>query len=173
MNPPDEIPQLELDLSVEAQRLGRLQEASSLEFSEERLCLAWITESDGRAWLDWWAGISERERYTMLEDYRFERRQANVYFRGRMKPYSSVLALAEDRFQAERRAAEAWAAEIKAAAIARRPLPFHLHEDATGTERARFEQRLAMAFQIAGVVIIQAEDPAPKKSRRKKTEAAA
>lgn len=143
-------PQLELDLSPEAQGRGRREEAASLEFSEERLCIAWVTESDGRAWLEWW-----------------ERVQADTYFRGRMKPYSSVLALSELRYQEERKAAELWAAEIRTAAIARRPVPYSLHEDATGAEKARFEQRLAMAFQIAGVVIVQAP-PAEEKPRRRR-----
>jgi hypothetical protein len=143
--------------------------AASGEFSEESLCLAWLTESDGRAWRDWWTQLPSYKRNGMLEDYRFERDRANRCGRS-MHSYAYIIGSRKEHLDAEDAAANQWAVEIKQAAAERRPVPFRESEEMNGFERLAFRTRLSRAFQIAGVVIIEAATPEPeKKGRRRAT----
>ncbi|MEI6876310.1 MAG: hypothetical protein WCL50_14405, partial [Spirochaetota bacterium] len=44
------------------EHFSRLEALAHPEFSEDALCLAWVTESDGRAWQGWWKSLHSYER---------------------------------------------------------------------------------------------------------------
>ena len=159
--------------SLEADRplfehFDRLEALAKVEFSEENLCIAWVTDSDGCAWLDWWNARPGYERDGMLSDYRFEREAAARNSRA-MTPYHVVAASHDAEAKREEELAHKWAEEIKLAAVERRPVPFMESERMTYMERLHFKCRLTRAFMIAGVVIIPAQpDETVKRLTRKK-----
>lgn len=159
--------------ALEAERplfehFDRLEALAKVEFSEENLCIAWVTASDGRSWLDWWKSLPSYERAGMLNDYRFEREAAARNSRA-MTPYHVVAAGHDTEAKREEELAHKWAEEIKLAAVERRPVPFMESERMTYIERVHFKHRLVRAFMIAGVVIIPAQpDESVKRLVRKR-----
>lgn len=77
--PPDDHPSFDFEAAEEMRPLmdhwRRLEAAAREEMSEENLCLAWVTESDGRAWVDWWKELPAYKRASMLSSYQFERQR--------------------------------------------------------------------------------------------------
>jgi hypothetical protein len=130
----------------------KLEEKAREEFSEENLCLAWVTESDGRAWKDWWKALREFERNTMLMQYRSARNIADITGQ-RMRPYRSFLPSKEE-IEQDKQIIDSMVREIKHAALERRPMPIRESDDMNGWDRYVFRARLAAAFNIAGVVLI-------------------
>ena len=144
----------------------KLEAAAREEFSEENLCLAWVTESDGRAWKDWWNGLPNYKRAAMLSAYQFERKRTDDIMEAwkrnhpdlprpymRMAPYTEP---SREEIDQEQAIIDSMVRDIKAAAIERRPLPLSESEDMSLPERAIFRSRLAAAFNLAGVVLIAA-----------------
>lgn len=156
------------------QRWAANEAAHRAEWTEENLCIAWVTESDGRHHREWWAGLPEYQRNFYFNLYRDERRRADYWNRGRMASLKTLLGELDEQCAWEEKAAQRWADEIREAAIRGQPCPFILHDDATGFESMAFNSRLRRAFQIAGVVIVPAAAPVEeKKGRRRTAEAAA
>lgn len=153
----------DMDAALDA-HYARLERLAADELSEENRALAWATESDGRAWKNWWLALPTYKREAILVNYRFELAYARETGRP-MKPFASTLV--PDCVHAEEKALiERWAAEIKTCAIERRPVPFRESEDMSGLDRMTFRHRLAMAFTLAGVVIISEAPPEPKPKRK-------
>lgn len=132
----------------------RLERLAREEMSEENLCLAWVTHSDGRAWVDWWRALPNYTREGMLVAYRAERESAD--FQGQpMRPYRSPIPPSEVLEQ-EAALVNLIAADIREAALQRRPLPWKECNDMSGLEKLAFRTRLQMAFLEANVVVVAA-----------------
>lgn len=132
----------------------RLEKLARVELSEENLCLAWVTDSDGRAWRDWWDAQPSYERSRMLSAYRAERGAG-----GPMRPYFHFVPSREE-LAAEEEIIEYFGHGIREAAIQRRPMPFRESRDMTGFERIVYRCRLNAAMRRENVVIIEAQ-PCP------------
>lgn len=144
----------------------RLRAAATAEFSDENLCRAWFENSFLCPPFD---SLPEYERRAWLGRYQVTRAR---FCDCRMPSTRSVWEQEEQAFREEEDIARRWAIEIRQAAIERQPCPFIESEEMTWLERIRFQHRLSRAFQIAGVVIVQAP-PAEEKSRRRRQEAVA
>ncbi len=148
----------------------RLESAAREELSEENLCLAWVTGSDGRAWVDWWKQLPNYKREMMLSSFRFERRRMDDLMEAWQRnhpdlprPYMKMAPYTEpsrEEISQEQAIVDSMVREIKAAAIDRRPLPLSESENMSPLDRATFRSRLAAAFNLAGVVLIAAEHKA-------------
>lgn len=143
----------------------QLAAAAREEFTEVSLCIAWVTESDGRAWRDWWDAQPEYVRNAMLWDYRIERDSATTSGRS-MRPHALIHEEHERAFRASEATASKWAQDIKDAAATGKPMPFAEPEHGTGIEKAHYRYLIKRAFQIAGVVIV-AQQPEQTKIRRR------
>ena len=143
----------------------RLEREARREFSEERLCIAWVTSSDGRAWQDWWQGLPKYERSRMLADYRFER--AAAVNRG-MRPYSTF-CLSPQEAAENQGMIDRMAQAITDAAVANRPMPFAECPEMSGSERLQFQARLRAAMKQVGVVIVQPSEPANNSAKKKRS----
>jgi len=135
---------------------ARLERIHREEWTEENLCIAWVTESDGRAWRDWWPMQPGYRRESMLNMYRAERAYADATGRT-MRSHESLLPSKESMQQNEE-IIETMVREIKEAAMARRPMPRRESEDMSPLERLSFRIRLEDAMNRAGVVIISATE---------------
>ncbi len=131
--------------------------AQAGDWTEEGLCIAWVTQSDGRAWRDWWAGLANYEREQLLNCYRFEREFADSVGRA-MRPYKHF-EIDQQQIDDDRAIIERFKADIINAAIQGRPMPITAGEDMTGWELMDYRRRLRIAMQECGVVIIP-EQPA-------------
>lgn len=129
----------------------RLERLAAAEFSEENLCLAWVTESDGRAWVEWWHALPRYERERMLTLYRCERSGG-----GPLRPYR-VYVPSREELAAHRGLVEYVAHGIREAAIDRKPMPFREPEHGTGAEKIYFRAVIAEAMRRENVVIIEAQ----------------
>ena len=140
------------------ERLARLSRESG-EFSEERLCIAWITQTDGRHWQDWWRSLPSYERDHKLNIYRLERSHAD-YHGTPMRPYVAVDAPpCAEEIAFEQALVTRWGLEIRQAAIERRPIPFREAPEMTECERLTFRRRLQAACLSVNVTLIA---PAPE-----------
>lgn len=146
-------------------RWARNAAEHAAEWTEERLCIAWVTESDGRHWLDWWAQLPSYERDRWLHTYRFERQMADHSRRPMRPPHQFVVS--KEETEQDRAIIDAMIRDIRQAAMERRPLPWTESNDMDGRARFDFRRRLASAFLEAGVVIIEASDPKPKTTKSK------
>lgn len=146
---------------------ARNEAAQAGDWTREALCLAWVTKSDGRAWKDWWDQLPNYERHQLLNLYDAEQQLADA--RGKpMRPYRSIQADLDEAVKQHFAIAELWARDIKEAAVAGRPMPYRLHEDATPAEAMRFRSLLRLAMDMANVVIVEAPQPEPPKPRRRR-----
>jgi hypothetical protein len=132
----------------------RLEALSRHEFSEDALCLAWVTESDGRAWQDWWKSLPSYERERFLIAYLFEREEADAQDRPMCRYNPFRYEPSREEPEQHRGIVAAMAQEIREAALARKPMPRKESPDMSGFERLVFRSRLAEAMNQCGCVII-------------------
>jgi hypothetical protein len=135
------------------EHFARLERIHREEWTEENLCIAWVTESDGRAWRDWWPMQPCYERERMLAMYRAERNFAE--FSGKMRPYA-LLIPSKEELDLDRHLIEFFKSEIRSAALDGRPMPLRPSSDMSPLEVLTFRRRLLQAMTEAGVVIVPA-----------------
>jgi hypothetical protein len=114
--------------------------AQAGDWTEEALCLAWVTQSDGRHWRDWWAGLANYEREQIINCYRFEREFADSIDRP-MRPYKHF-EIDQQQIGDDRAIIERFKADIINAAVQGRPMPITAGEDMKGKARSRYFQRI-------------------------------
>ena len=154
-------------------QLNIFDQDHTVEWSEANVCLCWVTQSDGRAWFDWWEAKPKFEQSFLLKLYRDEREHADLYNHGRMTPFDLVWAHIDRGAKEEEAILDRWAAEIRQAAMEMKPIPF-LDPDKWEAELGypcppRYRSRIACAIARAGIVVIQMPpaDPAPKRRTKK------
>lgn len=155
----------------QAAQIGIFDKDHTVEWSEANLCLCWVSKSDGRAWFDWWEGKPEYERTFLLNLYRDERAHADFYNNGRMTPFDLVWSHIDRCAKEEIALVDKWASEIRAAAMAMKPMPFlspEKVEEELGYMPLAYPGRLAAAIAFSGIVVIERPaEEAPKGRRRK------
>ena len=134
------------------EHFARLEALAREEMSEENLCLAWVTQSDGRAWKDWWIALPNYERSSMLASYRSERSLADAMGRP-MCPHKRFI-ISKEEIEQNQAVIDKMVADIRQAAVERKPVPLRESEGMSPFERLLFKGRLSAAFLQAGVVVI-------------------
>ena len=136
------------------EHFARVEALAAEEFSEINLCLTWMFRCDGRNWRDWFDNQPKYAQLSMLNTYRAERWSNS---NDAMRPYSVVSALLEEALKQEEEITDRWAFEIRQAAINRKPIPYG-PGDLEGFELLKFEHRLWMACNKAGIIPIQEKE---------------
>ena len=126
----------------------KLEAYSKKEFSEESLCVCWL--SGGKPDWDWWKSLPNYKREHYMLSYRVEREM----FCPMRKAYA-IFASVADQCRENERLAQSWANQIKEAAVENKPCPMTMSDEMTGAEKLHFKRILARAYQIAGVVIVK------------------
>ncbi len=129
-----------LDLfDPERLRIQAMQEAAAREFSEDRLCAAWLANGFGDR--EFWEHLRPYEQRSWLAQYREERIYADYHSKGRMRSAAFLAQLNEFGYQEAKRHAEYWARDLREAFVQRKPCPI--------IPEPRYRWILDWAFQLA------------------------
>jgi hypothetical protein len=135
-------PQLTLDLegnSIES-RWNVLAQAEANNWTEEALCVQWISGRNAPDW-EWWRGLPSYERRRWLCDYQFARSRVDAGLS--MLPAITFTSQYENDWKQTKALAASWAPVIRAAFKDGQPCPIRT----TGL----FEAALDMAIDLARI----------------------
>ena len=161
--------QLPLDAEIDPYAVERhwahLAEIHAAEWIEEMYCLAWVVKEskvDPRNWKDWWDGLPKYERDSIFRMYQGERERVDMGLE--MRSFDYLKAVEEEAYQHSLAIVTKWAQDIRQAAVRGEPCPIR--------PLPQYQYMLDWAFDIAGVVIVQAappmEDEEEEKPRRRR-----
>ena len=132
---------LDLDGVTPESRWNLNQQAHADQWTEEALCLAWISGRNAMDW-DWWRGLKSYERRQFLAYYQEGREGVE---RGRQMPVVGYYLARRDEGWTETVAmAKAWAPIIRRAFTERKPCPFM-------NMSQHYKVALDMAIDLAGI----------------------
>lgn len=144
----------------------KLRVAAAAEFSDERLCAAWLANAFGDR--EYFEHLPEWEQRAWLWRYRDAQSRIAGYSTLRIPSPQTILAEEEREFQEWDKFNQRMADEIKEAAMTRKPCPYSKHQDPKTFEQIKWNNRVERAFELAGVVIVEAQKEEELKGRRRR-----
>ncbi len=153
---------------------ARNEAAQAGDWTEEALCIAWVTQSDGRAWRDWWQQLPRYERERHLRNYRYEREWADEA--GKPMRHPTHYEVPREVIEQDRAIVAQMVEDIRQAAIEGRPMPYSIEHaqqnpDFDGFALMKFRRRIDQAMREANVIIVSA--PVVEEPRKKRQKIAA